>query len=44
MSRLFLGIALGMSLMFAIAAAEQMLPQWCAAPVVSLQAVSFICK
>lgn len=32
MSRLFLGIALGMSVMFVIAAVEQLLPGWCANP------------
>ena len=45
MSRLFLGIALGMSVMFAIAAVEQLLPSWCADPYISLHAVSqTLCK
>ena len=45
MSRLFLGIALGMSVMFAIAAVEQLLPSWCADPYISLHAVSqVLCK
>lgn len=45
MSRLFLGIALGMSVMFAIAAVEQLLPSWCADPYISLHVVSqMLCK
>lgn len=45
MSRLFLGIALGMSVMFAIAAVEQLLPSWCADPYISLHTVvQPVCK
>ena len=45
MSRVFLGIALGMSLMFVIAAFEQSLPLWCATPEVGINYfVQPLCK
>ena len=45
MSRLFLGITLGMALMFAIASFEQSLPFWCATPEVGINyLVQPLCK